>query len=422
MQFLWAVGTRYASAVVQFVTAVLVARSLPAADTGVYLSFFGLVTATYPVVALGCPDGFVRLYPEMVAHGRREEAASQLRSYLAFAAVTGLGMSALFGVGAAVLAQDAALGIVVGAWWMGYAAMYVGSQGLVGLGRANAGTFMYYGSTNWFSLLGAGVYLTAASRATLLGVTTVLAAAACIAGAVAIVMLLRFAPSARGHGAFSMRRLLVAGWPIATGRVVQSLLIWSPVWVSALMFGSSAAATVGLASRLVMAVGAAIAVVKFTVRPRLVRSAVDDEWTVVEELGRRIALNCTVLCLAATIGNAVFGWYLLPRTFGSQYDGLSLALALLLIGVIIESMAGPADELLRMTDGAVLMLRLQAVTTVVATLMEVVVGWSLGQGWMLLAFSACFGAMYVGAVRAVYSRQQIIPAVSMLRAVVAAPG
>lgn len=410
-KFLWAISARYSATIVQFAISVMIAHQLSPTSMGIYLGIFGLITSASVLAGLGAADGIVRVYPEVFAAEGCEEADHLCASYLRFGSWTSFALAVALGGLAGVVSGEASLIAPASLWAAGYLLTTVGSQALVSIGRSNIGTFLYYGSSNWFSLVAVTACFMLPGRADLVQVGWAVALGSFAAGASCLFIAQRSVcrPSRAIRPSASIVNIIRVGMPMTLVRLAQSALIWSPVWIAGAFFGANNAAVVGLASRLVVSVGAAVAALRFASRPQLVALTLRGEWSEVESIGRAMAHFCGLLSAVVFIGNLALGRFIWPVIFGREYKDVWIAIALLLVGVIIESAAGPSDEILKLTGAAGLVLSTQLAVLVAGVISQCALGALGTPRLVLLAASISFGGLYVYYGFIVAKRHNITP-------------
>lgn len=410
MRLVVAVFIRYAAVAVQFLVTLFAARQLHPADLGTYMMIYGAVTSTYVAAGAGAPDGIVRLAPALAAKGDALGARRIVADAFGGSLSSSGALALVVGAGAGLATSSVAMGLLGALWWLGYALCYISAQSLVALGRATLGTFFYYGSVNWATFVTVGGYSLLAPRSGLVGMTGATVAGAgvaAVASCTLVLGMLHTRPSWRWR---HMAEAVRIGVPLALIRASQSVLIWSPVWVTGAVLGAGSAASVSLGSRIVMAVGSAIAAVRFSVRPALVGMAAHNDWTGIEQLGRRIAVAAGLVCLVAAAGDAIIGPFLLPRIFGASYDSLWWIVLLLMLGSFAESIAGPTDEALKMSDGSIFVLVSQVLAILLAGAVEVAAGHIFGVAGVIAAFATAFTLLFMAIVGEVRARRGVWPA------------
>lgn len=350
-RFLMPVISRYASVVVQFLVVAAVTRSLDRDDAGQYFVIMGLVLATYFVAGVGLPDGIVRFAPSLVAAGRSDQAEALLHKGFRFSLATVPVGAALCWCAVAVDIGAGCAAVLAALWWASYGIIFVSAQLIVAGGRSELGTALFYSAANTGQLLITVPLILFAHFDRLDSVLFATVAGTAAAAVVAFVIAWRHCKRCEAD-ALPLQEAWKQGSAIAAGRVVQSCLLWSPVWVVNVTLGASDAALVGLASRLVSAVAAALAAVRFAIRPSLARAATIGDWPGIERDSSQIALFTTSLAVGAIAVAGLVGEPLIALVFGPDYRGAGLITTLMLIGTVGESFGGPVDEVLKMAGHA----------------------------------------------------------------------
>lgn len=388
------VFTRYSALLAQFGFVAIITRVLDRDDAGRYFVIMGLVLATYFGAGLGLPDGVVRFAPAIAAGGDAQQANALIRRGLRTSLASVPVGAAIIAVLVLLYTGEVGSAVLSALWWAAYGVIFVSAQTLVAQGRAALGTGLFYSAANAGQVLVsapliliAGVHrLETALLATTLG--TCLAAAPCL--------VIAWRGSRHTHaGPVPTRTAWHQGAMIAAGRVVQSCLLWSPVWVASLILGPGDAATVGLASRLVSAVAAVIAAVRFSIRPALARDAAAGDWRGIERDCSRIALPAFALALSAIAVTLLIGDRAIAVLFGSEYRSAALVTALMLIGTVGESFAGPVDEVLRMSGHAAEVLAAQIVAVIVGIGAQTLAAGAGGVAALTAVYGLTFVLLYV---------------------------
>ncbi|WP_083656729.1 heparinase II/III domain-containing protein [Mongoliimonas terrestris] len=394
MKFLVPIFSRYGAIAVQFFLVFLVTQSLSQHDAGIYLSLFGFVLTTYFAAGLGLPDGAIKEYAELNAHGKPREARRLLSNSLQHSILSVLGISTLILLALWGFAYENSVFIAI--WWLSYGTTFVTAQTLVASGRQQLGTFIFYSAIN-VSLLAVVVpFLALSNQITLEELLGLTALASFLAAGAALAIVLT---SIERFPLSSIDAHMVRAWrvgaSIALGRTIQAAIIWSPVWIAVQLLGPHAGALMGLATRLVSAVAAAIAATRFSIRPELAAFAARNDWVKIRDYGSRIALAATSLSLAAMIGNAVVGEQVIGYLYGPSYVEVYLLIAILLFGTLGESIGGPVDEVLKMSGSAQKVLQFQFAIAFVGVALQFALGNYLGLGGVALGYSISFSLLYL---------------------------
>jgi len=293
----------------------------------------------------------VRFAPALSATDKRDEAERMLtRGFrLALAtipllAIVAGGISTTYtGVGVTPL--------LVALWWAAYGTIFVSAQVTVARGRSELGTAMFYSAANVGQLLITAPWILWFHLHTLDAVLLANVAGTSASALVCLTIAVRMSGRA-SRPSVPLREAWRQGITIAVGRLVQSCFLWSPVWVVGFTLGAPDAALVGLASRLVSAVAAVLAAVRFSIRPRLAREAAQQDWNAIERHASEIAFYTTALAICAIAVAATAGNWLITVAFGTAFGGAAFVATLMLIGTVGESIGGPVDEVLKMAGHA----------------------------------------------------------------------
>lgn len=417
MRFLLPVLSRYSAIVVQFLIAALVTNRLPVDGAGQYFTIAGLVLSSYFLAGLGLPDGLVRTVPPLLERGEAAAATRLVRAAFATGLMSALVLSALFGL--AIWLGGAAAKIAFGAavWWLGYGTMFVGAQGLVAAGWVKAGAFAFYSAINLALLVSLVPAVLLSSEPTILLFVTVSGAAALLSGAVIGGGLWRVtrpdAEDSIGDDATgAIWPVLQSSWPagaaMAAGRVVQAVLIWSPVWIAGWVAGSEAAAFMGLSGRLMSAIAAVLAVVRFSIRPELARHAAAERWSEIQAVASGIAFWATALALVAIIGDLSVGRPLIVLVFGEPYGAVFLVLAISLGATLGESFGGPVDEVLKMSGAARQVLFSQTVWLVIGLGVQAGAGAVFGTLGIAAGYAATIAGLYGSLILLLWRKRGIL--------------
>lgn len=389
------IGARYSSIVIQFVVIAAVTRLLSQADAGHYFVIMGLVLATYFLAGAGLPDGIVRFAPAAAATGRTEDAAILIRrGYVYSLATVPLG-GTFVGSITAIYFGEPAIAALSGAWWMSYGIIFVCAQFIVAGGRSELGTALFYSAASTGQMLISLPIILIFRLRTLDTILFAITTGTFISAAVCLVIAWRTSDPAKHNIGIDFSEAWRQGATIAAGRVVQSCFLWSPVWVVSLTLGPSDAALVGIACRLVSAVAAVIAAIRFSIRPALARDAICGRWQAIKVRSCRIAFYTTLLALAAIITTALVGDVLVAWAFGTEYSVAGNITALMLIGTLGESFGGPVDEILRMSGHATDVVAAQTGALALGACAQALAGWFGGLTALAVTYGLIFFLLYV---------------------------
>lgn len=410
MRYVSAIGSRYGALAVQFVIVLLVANRLPQTEAGSYFVAFGLVATLFCLVGIGLPDGLVITLGRALASGNTGIVRNALHRSLLRGIISA---SALFGCGAmvAILAGiDTTYSLLTGAWGLLYGMVFVVSQGLIALRAAALGSFFFYSATNLALLFTSVPYLLLSSAPSLYGLMTMTVVAAVLAIAAALTALWHQARQFAGTERAELGAATCAGAVIALSRMLQSAIYWIPVWVTTILLGSADAAVIATAGRLLIAVTAVIAALRFSVRPAIIAAEAQGDWPAIERVGRHISLATAAFTSMAMAGLWFFGQPVLFVLLGAEYAAAWGVLMVLLVGALGEAFGGPVDEVLKMTGHGRTVLH----TLILTVLVEAALAACLSsQGMMAVAAAqaVAFVAMYV----------YLVYALSRLRGIVIMP-
>lgn len=419
MRFIFPIINRYVATGLQFVITLLVTNLLTLSEAGTYFLVYGAVTVTFVLSGIGMPDGLVKSEQALLANGDIRGASRMRSSVLFYGLVSLLPLSAALGLVALTTVDDLHQAAWIALWWFAAGVTYVVAQVLVSSGATALGTTIFYGGVNWCVFLTLIVAGEVAGAVDDLGdVLRWTALGALAAAALSVILLAR--EVRRGDMPLSAPwtfpwRVLSMGLPIAAGRLVQSAFIWSPVWLCGLLVSAESAALIGLASRLTAAIGAAIASIRFAVRPEIVRAAALGEWRSIEISGSRIAFWMTSLSLAALVGDLVVGERVINHVFGAAYGPSWVFVAIMVVANIAESTAGPADEVLKMTESGVKVLILQAAFLALSVVLELAGGLLGGAAGIAAGYAAGFTLLYLYLILWLRRRRGIVIAPRLIR-------
>ena len=368
MKYIGAISARYLALAVQFILVILVTNTLAPAQAGMYFSAFGIVTTLFCLAGLGIPDGLVRSLGDQIAAGQRDSLRRSCLFSLVFGAIS-MGAICLAGFSSTIYlgitaGQGTSFVGLVAVWLFVYGMVFVVAQALVALQAPALGSFFFYSATNLCILCTSVPYLTFAQApqlTTLLKITISAACIACFAGLLTLFSQIRRATSTQDMllGTNTPANLSLAfsiGGPIALSRMFQSMLYWIPVWVAAATLSTADSAVIGSSGRLLIAITAAIAALRFSVRPAIVAAAAQNDWLKIERIGRRICIFTTGVTLLAIFALWSTGAAVLGILLGDEYSAAWGILLILLIGALGEAFGGPVDEVLKMTGAGLVVL------------------------------------------------------------------
>jgi len=406
MRFIVPILSRYGAIAVQFLIVAMITNSLSMRDTGIYFSIFGLILTTNFASGLGLPDGLVRACPPVAESNNRELVVTLLSSGLTIGFASIAGLSLAFGLFSAGMFGHYSLILPVSVWWASYGVTFLMSQTLVAAGYTRLGTFVFYSAINCGLLLVLLPYLALSSTPPLGHVLYVTMAGAAIAAFVSCTfVIVNVARPNRPQYSTELRAAWTTGLLIALGRIVQAAIIWSPVWVAGVIVDAPGAALIGLATRLVSAVAAVIAAIRFSIRPDLARDAAAGRWTKIEEIASRIAFWASLLALAAIGGTLLLGKPIITIVFGQTYQEAYVLVALFLLGTLGESIGGPVDEILKMSGRAKTVLTFQIFIVAIGLILQSFAATWFGLPGVAIGYAACLAALY--AMQIIYLKKSV---------------
>lgn len=392
-RYLIAIGSRYGALATQFILVLLVARTLPQDQAGQYFVSFGLVATVFCLAGAGIPDGLVKTVGEDIASGR----VGRIRDAILRGGLISM-VTALLGCGFGSIAflmtgSDSEYVLLTATWCFLYGLVFFAAQGLVALRAAGLGAFFFYSSTNMYLLITSVPYLLFRQDPTLTELMGCTVVAATLSLITALVFLKRTLALYTGRERADLMPAFRVGRVIALSRMLQAMIYWIPVWVAGALLGPADASVVATAGRLLVAVTAVVAALRFSVRPVIIAAAAEGDWLSIERIGRRIALFTTTLTLLAMLLMYLIGKPILLFLFGAEYLSAWGVLVVLLFGALGEAFGGPVDEVLKMTGhGSAVFLGL-VVTVTLETALAIALS-SHGILAIAAAQAAAFCVMY----------------------------
>jgi O-antigen/teichoic acid export membrane protein len=410
MHFLAPVLSRYASIFVQFALAAVVTNSLSLHDAGLYFTISGLILTTYFISGFGLPDGAVKTVPVLIENGAIKRAAAVLCQTHFIGISSAIVIAILFGFVCFSFTGSAEIGLFSGVWWLGYGSVFVGAQILVAQGSIRFGAFAFYSAVN------CGIIIFLLPIVMLFKVVTfeVILLGSCSAAMLAALVVVLVVGQ---NGAWPRRPVrrgvsdLVAAWQqgvaISAARVLQAMIIWSPVWIAQVFVSPEDAALLGLASRLTAAVAAVLAAVRFSIRPDLARLSAKNKWHQICTVASNIAFWTTALAVLAIVGDILVGRILISVFFGDRYVIAQILVAIMLLGTLGESIGGPVDEVLKMAGMASFVFFAQATTLILGIALQVAGGIIFGSSGIALAYAVMVSGFYFVLIWKLHARHGI---------------
>ena len=407
MKYVAAIGSRYLALVVQFGLVMLVINTLPQNEVGIYFATFGLVTTLFCLAGLGLPDGMVKILGGHITRKHLDSIGTTCLRSLGVSAVTTV---ILCTVGAAVAlwtGQPPVFVLLAALWLFLYGMVFAVSQALVALRSPGSGSFFFYSSTNIF-ILGTSVpYLLTFDHPTLIGLLSFTVLAATLSLLSASIALFGTLQNYPGNApAEGLKPAIQVGFVIALSRMLQSMLYWIPVWVATACLGASEAATIGTGGRLLIAVTAVIAALRFSARPDIVAATTMEDWATIENIGRGICTVAMTFTLLALLVLWTVGQPILAQLFSAEYAVVWPLLMVLIVGALGEAFGGPVDEILKMSGHAHIVFRTLLVIVAAEALLAAILA---GQGVVAIAWSQAlaFCAMYAFQVLFLHAKRGI---------------
>ncbi|MCT4372280.1 hypothetical protein CLG85_018945 [Yangia mangrovi] len=393
-RYIVAIGARYGALAIQFILVLLVARSLPQAQAGQYFVSFGLVATVFCLAGVGLPDGLVKSVGEDLSRQRADRVHDAIVKSGIISAITALTACAL---GSLVFLATGAQGdyvLLTAVWCFLYGMIFYAAQALVALRSAGLGAFFFYSSTNMYLLMTSVPYLLFWRDPTLTGLMFCTITAATLSLVTALVFLSRALSPHTGRAKADLGPAFRTGSVIAVSRMLQAMIYWIPVWVCGALLGAADASVIATAGRLLIAVSAVIAALRFSVRPVIVAAAAEGDWPAIERTGRKIALFTTLLTLLAMLLMALIGKPVLLFLLGEEYAAAWGVLFVLIFGALGEAFGGPVDEVLKMTGHTTAVLLGLLVTVVLETALAIFLS-PHGTLAIATAQATAFCAMYM---------------------------
>ncbi|UCU94175.1 lipopolysaccharide biosynthesis protein [Hydrogenophaga taeniospiralis] len=399
MKYLIPILTRYSSILVQFWILVLISRTLNSADAGIFFVLSGIVLTAYFAVSFGIPDGFVLIAAKQISLGRNQLAKLKVRSAAEFSLLITVPVCIVIAMVISKMMHAPMLGTLAGIWLLGYCLCFISAQALIAINRIKTGTFVFYSAINVLLAFTTIPYLSIASHPNLESTVAWIAFPSFFAGCLSI--LYCWLSVFRSSKFVSLKRkakigltCLLRGGPISLGRLVQSALIWSPVWIAGVSLSIESTAQVGLATRLFGVFGAMLAAIRFSVRPQIAQLAASNNWKCIEYITQKIAFAASLFVLISLIVATTAGRDLIPLLFGQTYNSTWSILLIMFGASFGESMGGPVDEVLKMTGSALHVLYMQVLSLLILWPLGLAFSWIFGPHGIAIAFASTVIFLY----------------------------
>ncbi len=387
MHYVVAIASRYGALAIQFLIVVLVTRFLTQQEAGSYFMAFGAVATLFCIAGFGLPDGLVKNIGERISSDRLKGVRRTIEVSWLFTIFSCVFIAILASVIAIYAGMNWGIAIGTSAWWLCYTIVFFCAQSLVSLRFAGLGSFFFYTSTNLCFLVTSVPYLIFAKQPGLNGVIFASTGGAAISMCAACAVLLQKLKNLEAGGHAEMLPAWQTGFWIAIARMLQAMLYWVPVWIAGIMLSAEDASLIGTAGRLLIAVAAVIAALRFSVRPEIVKAAAEGDWTRIVIIWRRMSLFAIATTLFSIIFIYMIGPTVIKNIFGDAYAMSIPLLIILLVGVLGEAIGGPVDEILKMTGRTTSVL----IGLIVAIAFEVSVGvYFSSSGLKFLAWTQAF--------------------------------
>lgn len=411
-----AVVSRYVGMVLTFLTFSILSHTFGKTGLGGYASAFGLASTLCYLLGFGAPEGVARVAAEAGRAGGDDRRKALVWLGHRFAMLTALGGVAVVLLVTAVLPDHLKWSFAwTGLWVIGWGLNISASHCLIAAGVEKLGSFFFYtasASLN-FAIVGACVLIGATP-------TSILAASALgylmlgLIGTIAVWRVTRGSP----RGAASIRldgfSLIKAGSPFSGARLIQSTALWAPVWAAGLFAGVAAAGVSGAVMRLAVAAAAAMAAIRLVLRRVIAEQLVSGHY-------RRLAMMASVsgtifagLTLVGVVLVWLFGDIGLKILFGKDFSGYRGLLCFALVGTMLESQFGIAEDILKNSGKGLQVMAVQGVAIVAAlTLMFLVRGANLyvyvGGYVLYVAIAEAVYVTWLGRTSGIWIRPMLSP-------------
>lgn len=342
-----AVSLRYAGLLLQFAVLAVLAQRLPPDDYGTYVLVLGVVLPTYFLVGLGASEWFVRDVPQLGSRDRDGLIGALAGAVLVAVLISCVVAAAGVAVLVTVTKLDPPALVFAGVMLISAGLMFNGAQLLLGAGAPRLGAFFFYPALNIAIAASVIPVVLVGAQPTFAHVALAAGFAAAIGGVIAVLAALRVC----GVGTPDLRQLIVhgpLGLRLAGTRAAYSLGLWMPTLVAGLVLSTAQAGEIGTAGRIAVAVSAVTAAFRFMVRPTFARAGSAGDLAEIGRLCGRLSSTAAVLAGLALVASIAFGEPVLAWMFGSGLSELPMLLSILLVGVLVEALLGPADEVLKM--------------------------------------------------------------------------
>ncbi|MGK2908444.1 MAG: lipopolysaccharide biosynthesis protein [Sphingobium sp.] len=401
-----AVGLRYAAIALQFLILSLIAHHFSRHDYGLYILVLSAVLPVFPLLGFGASEYVVREMPRLDAmHDRpaRQHMAGTMLGILMLSVGVALGAALLAAAIVPLDGQQRTMLWFATGFFIANGVMFNCAQLLLALDRHGLGAFFNYPAINIGLMAVSAPYMLLAPDPNFTGL-----AVATVSGASAMALwALVLALHSGGRPRFTLSPALgqvVIGIRLAIARTLYGIGLWLPTFLAGILLNPADAGILGTAGRLSVAVSAAMAAVRFSIRPAIVRAAQRDDMDAIAALCGRLGTISLALSIAAMAATLLVGRPVIAWAFGPGFDAVVPVLAILLIAVAIECFGGPVDEVLKMTgtqDGALAILAAGIVLLACAS-------WMLStSGLLVLASAQVLYSLFVFGLMLLLARKRL---------------
>ncbi|WP_336962968.1 lipopolysaccharide biosynthesis protein [Sphingobium aquiterrae] len=399
-----AVGLRYAAIALQFLILSLIAHHFSRHDYGLYIFVLSAVLPLFPLLGLGASEYVVREMPRLDAQRERplrRQLAGTTLGIMLLNALLVFGIALLLAATVTLDAQQRTTLWFAAGFFIANGVMFNCAQLLLAMDRQALGAFFYYPAINLGLMAVSVPYMLLSDTPDFAGLATATVVGASVMAAIALVLALRLGGRPRFSLAPAMVQIAI-GIRLACARALYGIGLWLPTFLAGVLLSPTDAGILGTAGRLSVAVSAAMAAIRFSVRPAIVRAAQRNDMDAIAALCGRLASVNLLFAVAAMAGTLLLGRPIIALAFGPGFDAVVPVLALLLIAIAIECFGGPVDEVLKMTgaqDGALFILALGVALLAVASVALSHVGLMAMAGAQVIYSAFVFGLMLLLARR-----------------------
>jgi len=372
----WAFVAQMLALVGGFSSQVLLARLLSPEGLGIYFLTQSIVIVVANVGEFGLTRPLSRLISTDLGSGRSGHALRALRSAISIAAVSGVFVVVVFGIGGgdwlATSVFDSPLmagGIGLVTLWIGSRMILnIGSGAIQGMHRVGLAAFLHGALIpTTLALVCAGLLWTGTSVdydsiIAICAVTTIVGA-----GLAVFVVWLPFA-GVRPDGPPRTRVLFASTLPIFGAGILQVASVQADLWIIGSLLTSSDVALYGAAKRLTILIAFPLSILAFVVPPLISDLYARGERTRLERLVRASTTAASLPAVVAFVIFMLFGTEILTLAYGEIYAEGSVLLYILVAERIFFLMLGPGSLVLVMTGHERVVFRITMVSATVSLL------------------------------------------------------